>query len=315
MTAEKDPHSHVIQAVQGRPSSVVTNVCIAVMCLVWGSTWLVIREGLDDIPPYTSAAARFVVAGIAMSVLAALFRAREGGTPPSTWLWSVVGVCNFAVSYGIVYRTETILPSGLVSLLWGIFPMLVALAGHCFLPGERLRPVQWLGFVAGLVGLCLLFVTDLRKFGPDGIPAALILFLSPVVSAVGNTLVKKHGAKTNSLAMNRNAMLLGGALLGVLAWLTERGAGVRWTTGALLSVAYLALFGTVLTFGLYFWLLRYVDAHRMSLIAYVTPAIALTLGPLVRGEPMTRNTIAGAAFILCGVVLVVRGWAPSTLSS
>ena len=72
-------------------------------------------------------------------------------------------------------------------------------------------------------------------------------------------------------------------------------------------VAYLALFGTVLAFGLYFWLLRYVDAHKMSLIAYVTPAIALTLGPLVRSEPVTRNTLAGAACILCGVVLVVRG--------
>jgi len=289
------------------PSALVVNACIAIMCLVWGSTWLVIREGLDSIPPYTSAAARFIVAGVAMSALAVLFGKKEGGAPPATWLWIILGLTNFAASYGIVYRTETILPSGLVSLLWGIFPMLNALAAHWFLPGERLRSAQWSGFVFGFVGLGLLFVTDLRKFGPEGVPAALVLFLSPVVATLGTVLVKRHGAKTNSIVLNRNAMLLGGAVLAVFAWVTERGVEARWTPGALWSVAYLALFGTVLAFGLYFWLLRYVDAHKMSLIAYVTPAIALTLGPLVRSEPVTRNTIAGAACILCGVVLVVRG--------
>jgi len=289
------------------PSVLVVNACIAVMCLIWGSTWLVIREGLDDVPPFTSAAIRFIVAGVAMTGLTALFGAKEGGDAPPTWLWVVLGLCNFAASYGIVYRSETILPSGLVSLLWGIFPMLMAVAAHFYLPGERLARAQWLGFLFGFLGLALLFVTDLRKFGPQGGPAALVLFLSPLVSTVGNTVVKKYGGRTNSLALNRNAMLLGGVVLGALAWLTERGAHGRWTAGALASVAYLALFGTVLTFGLYFWLLRYVEAHKMSLIAYVTPAIALTLGPLVRNEPMTTNTIAGAACILFGVILVVRG--------
>lgn len=289
------------------PSALVTNAGIVVMCLIWGSTWLVIREGLDNVPPFTSAAVRFLLAGAVMSVLTALFGAREGGAAPATWLWIVLGVTNFAVPYGIVYRTETILPSGLVSLLWGIFPMLMALAGHLYLPGERLGRAQWLGFVFGFLGLCLLFLTDLRALGPEAVPAALVLFLSPLVAAIGSTLVKKYGEATNSLALNRNGMLLGAVLLGVVAWPTERHAEAHWTTGAIGSVVYLALFGTVLTFGLYFWLMRYVDAHKLSLISYVTPAIALTLGPLVRSEPVTQNTLAGAACILCGVVLVVRG--------
>jgi len=288
------------------PSALVTNGSIAVMCLVWGSTWIVIREGLDDVPPFTSAAVRFLLAGAAMSVLAWLVGSKEGGSAPATWLWIVLGLTNFAASYGIVYRTETILPSGLVALLWGVFPMLMALASHFYLPGEKLGSAQWLGFAFGFAGLMLLFITDLRRFGPEGVPAALFLFLSPLVSATGNIFVKKYGEKTNSIAMNRNGMLLGGAVLALVALATERGAEAHWTRGALFSVAYLALFGTVLTFGLYFWLLRYVEAHKLSLIAYVTPAIALTLGPMVRGEPVTKNTIAGAACILCGVVLVVR---------
>jgi drug/metabolite transporter (DMT)-like permease len=289
------------------PSALIANGSIALMCLVWGSTWLVIREGLDDVPPFTSAAVRFLVAGAAMSAVMPILGAKEGGRAPATWLWIVLGLTNFAGSYGIVYRTETILPSGLVSLLWGVFPMMMALASHFFLTGERLGARQWVGFLFGFLGLALLFITDLRNFGPEGVPAALFLFLSPAAATIGNVLVKKHGAETNSLALNRNGMLLGGVVLAAWALFTERGADAHWTRGAIWSVAYLSLFGTVLTFGLYFWLMRYVEAHKLSLIAYVTPAIALTLGPLVRSEPLTRSTFAGAACILLGVVLVVRG--------
>ena len=136
-----------------RPSKFAVNASIALLCLLWGSTWIVIQAGLRDLPPVTSGGARFVVAGAAMCVLAALLGKREGGAKPPAWLWITLGLCNFAVSYGIVYRTETLLPSGLVSLLWGVFPMLMALSSHFFLPGERLHGAQWLGFVVGLLGL------------------------------------------------------------------------------------------------------------------------------------------------------------------
>lgn len=289
------------------PSPLVANLLIALLCLVWGSTWIVIRGGLRDLPPFTSAGARFVVAGLAMCAVAAAIGKREGGAKPPAWLWITLGVCNFAASYGIVYHTETILPSGLVSLLWGVFPILMALSSHWFLPGERLRGAQWLGFVVALAGIVLLYATDLRELGPHAIPAALILFLSPLVSAVGNTLIKLRGGGVNSLALNRNAMLLGAVLLCALAAATERDAQMRWTPAAIGSIAYLALAGTVLTFGLYFWLLRFVDAHKLGLIAYVTPAIALTLGWTIGDERVTPYTLGGAACILAGVVLVVRG--------
>src|SRR4026209_1977018 len=96
------------------PSALVVNGSIAVMCIVWGSTWLVIREGLDDIPPFTSAAVRFLVAGVPMGALRPVRGAKEGGGAPPAWLWIALGLTNFAGSYGIVYHTETILPSGLV---------------------------------------------------------------------------------------------------------------------------------------------------------------------------------------------------------
>ena len=273
---------------------------------------MVIKSGLRDLPPFTSAGARFAVAALIMIAVAALLGSREGGTKPPVWLWIVQGTASFAISYGIVYHAETILPSGLVSLLFGVYPMLQAAAGHFFLDEERLGPRQWLGFLVGLGGLFLLFRTDLQGFGPEGIPTGLLLFVSPLAVVIGTTLVKKFGRNVSSTLLNRNGMFFGAALLLAVAFVLERDAGVAWTVPAVASVLYLAIMGTVVTFTLFFWLLRYCPAHRMALIAYVTPAIALFLGWAFAGEPVTVWTLSGAACVLFGVLLVVqRGHSPT----
>jgi drug/metabolite transporter (DMT)-like permease len=279
---------------------------IALLCLIWGSTWIVIQGGLQDLPALTAAAARFVLAAVVMTAAAPFLRAREGGADPPLWLSAVLGTGNFGLSYGIVYWSETQLPSGIVSVLWSVFPMLMALSGHLFLPGETLHGRQWAGFATGLMGVAVLFMTDLRRFGPQAIPAASILILSPLVSTVGTTIVKRRGSEVSSVLLNRDAMWIGALLLCGGAWFFERDLQVRWTVTAVLSVLYLAVAGTVVTFGLYFWILRHTAAHRLSLIAYVTPAVALLLGWAVGREPITAKTVAGSALILSGVSLVVR---------
>jgi drug/metabolite transporter (DMT)-like permease len=282
-------------------------LALGLLCLLWGSTWLVIKFGLRDMPPFTSAAVRFALAGVVMAGVVPLLRAREGGGSPPVWLWVVLGCLNFALSYGIVYRTETYLPSGLTAVLWGVYPMMMASIGHVWLPGERLRGVQVWGFLIGFVGLVVLYAVDVADLGPGSLGAALVLLLSPFVSAVGTALVKRRGAGTSSLELNRNGMLLGAVLLALAAAVYEGGTPQDWTPRAVASVVYLAVFGTVVTFGLYFWLLRTIDANRMGLIAYVTPALALFLGTTLGGEAITASMVAGAGLVLLGVMIVVRG--------
>jgi drug/metabolite transporter (DMT)-like permease len=279
---------------------------VGVLCLIWGSTWIVIKGGLRDLPPFTSAGVRFALAAMVMVSVAAALHRKEGGRRPPTWLWLVQGTTNFAIPYGVVYHTETVLPSGLVALLWGVYPMLQAVAGHWFLPGERLRPAQFAGFGAAFAGLVLLFRTDIRGFGPDGVPTALVLFISPLTVVVGTTLIKRYGGPVSSTLLNRNGMLVGAVLLLGVAAASERGQPATWTGPAIASVLYLALVGTVLTFSLFYWLLRWTPAHKLALIAYVTPAIALTLGWAVGREPVTAATVGGAVLILTGVALVVH---------
>src|SRR5690606_25893154 len=158
---------------------------------------------------------------------------------------------------GIVYWSETRLPSGLVSVLWGVYPLLQAAAGHVALPGERLTRSQALGFVLGFAGLNTLFLADLDALGPGAPAAGPVLLFSPVVTAAGTTYVKRHGARTSSVLLNRNGMWIGAGLLWIAALATERDAPLEVDAAAVLSVLYLAVVGTVVSFGIYFWLLRH----------------------------------------------------------
>jgi drug/metabolite transporter (DMT)-like permease len=301
----------VTHAPSSPPTRFVLLLAVVVMCLVWGSTWVVIAEGLDDLQPFTSAAARFSLAAVVMCVVAALLAKREGGEPPSLRLVVVMGVLNFALSYGIVYWTETRLPSALTAVLWAVYPMMMAGVGHLSLPGERLRGRQWVGLAVGFAGVALLFVEDLAEIEGAGLAGAVLL-ISPALSAVGTMIVKRDGAGVNSLELNRGGMLLGAVLLCLCALLTERWEDSNWTPSAVGSVVYLALMGTCLTFGLYYWAMRWAPAYQLALIAYVTPVIAMILGAAIRSEPVTTSLLAGMGLVLAGVGLVMLGRRPRT---
>ena len=279
---------------------------IGLCCSIWGSTWLVIRHGLQDVPPFTAAAIRFVVAAPVMALVAAALSKKEGGNAPPAWLSFTMGTLNVGTSFGVVYWAEQFLPSGLASILWGVFPILMAISSHFFLAGERLTSRHLFGFPLGLAGVVLLFATDIRGIGPDAVRGACVLLVSPLVVAIGTTLVKRHGARVSSLLLNRNAIVVGAVWLSLLAVTFERDRALRFTPGAIGSIVYLALFGTVVTFGVYYWLLRHVKAYRMSMIPYVTPAIATVLGALIDHDPIGWTTLAGMGCILCGIALAAK---------
>jgi len=266
----------------------------------------VIQGGLRDMPPMGSVAVRFTIAAVVMLGLAGILHRREGGRAPAAWLWILTGTLNFAVPYSLVYYAETQLPSGLVSVLWAVFPMMMAGAGHFLLPGERLGRVQWLGFALGLLGVFVLFHRDVAAFGDAGLEAGLLLLLSPLCATVGTVLLKRYGEDTSSVLLNRNSMALGAMLMLAAAFALENGIELTWSVRAWASIAYLAIVGTVVSFGLYFWALRWAPANHLSLISYVTPCVALGLGWLVGGEQLHASTVLGTTLIVGGVVFAMR---------
>lgn len=296
-----------------RPGPLAVHLGILLLCGIWGSTWLVIREGLADLPPFTSLAVRFGAAAAVMSVVAPSLARLEGGGRPGMLVTGVHAVLILAVPYAIIYWVEVRLPSGLVSVLWSIYPILAAVVAHVWPPHERLVGRQWLGLIGGFLGVALMFSTDLRALGHG--TAGLVLLAAPALSAVGNNWIKRIGAAKSSAMLNARGMLVAAVLTGGLALAAERGEDVRWSARAIGSVAYLALVGTVVTFGVYFWLLRHAPVTRLSIVAYVIPVVALVLGGTIGDEPVGLSTVAGMALILVGVAFMVSGPRPGPLES
>lgn len=285
------------------PHRTTVVACIALLCLVWSNTWWAIRRSLEDLPPLTAAAARFWLAGLVMIPVCKALRARERGTDPPTWLWLTHGLCAFALSFGVLYTCEQTVPSGIAAVVWAVFPGLMAVSGH-FVLGERLVARKVLGFALAFAGIPVLFAED---FGTGATTSDILLLLaSPVVSAISTTLVKKFGPHHSSLVLNRNGMLTGALGLGLAAALGERDRAAHWTSAAIASVVFLAIIGSCLTFGIYYWLLRSAQATKLSLISYVTPCLALLIGWALDDGTLGAASLAGTALITLGVVLVVR---------
>jgi drug/metabolite transporter (DMT)-like permease len=282
----------------------------ALLCTIWSSTWLVIKDGLTALPPFSAAAIRFTIAAAVFTLIAPRVARREGGARPRWWLSLCMGVFNFGVSYGVVYWGEQVLPSGLASVLWATFPMLVVLVSLPVLPDERLSMGRLLGFLVAFAGVALLFVEDLRALGSDALVVGAVFLVSPLSAAIGQVIIKRYGAGVSSAFLNRNGMWIGAGILWGLVAPFEDPLAIEWTWRAAASVVYLAVFGTVVTFGLYYWLLRHASSSAMSLIAYVTPVAAVALGAAAGGEALTGSLATGAGLVLLGVA-VARGRATS----
>lgn len=288
------------------PSQGLILAMMGFVCLIWGSTWLVIKLGLRDVPPFTGAAARFAIAGACMAVLVWLFRDRETKKRPP---WPAVisqGLLQFAFNYAVVYVGETVIPSGLVAVLWAVFPLCIALASHFILKTELLSGRQWLGLFVAFAGVTALFVTDIASVSSAMIPIGLLVLLAPLSVTVPTLLIKRTAHDANLLILNRDSMWIGAVVLGLLALVFERDSALHITPLATFCVLYLAIPGTVVTFGVYLWILRHVPAYRASLISFVTPALALLMGALFGGEALTLATVAGSSLVLAGIFLVLK---------
>lgn len=279
----------------------------AILTIVWGTTWAAIRVGLSGIPPFTSVAIRFAIATVILLAIARVMNVRLGAQPHEKTLWLVNGALFFSVSYGVVYWSEQYVPSGLASILFATFPILVTLFAHVFLPGEPLRLGATLGALTAFAGVVVIFSEDLAKIGgPRTAFAAALFMLSPLVSSLSSVLVKKWGAAIHPISLAAMPMAVATVVMTIMALLFERHRPIVWTAASIGSLAYLAVCGSAVTFTLYYWLLRHVRAGRVALLAYATPVIAVITGVLFLHEPLTSRFVAGGALVIAGVAVTAR---------
>ncbi len=280
---------------------------IATMTLLWGTTWGAIRIGLDGMPPLTGISLRFSLAAVLLIPLAARLGQRYPRERAFWWLCLANGLLLFTVSYSVVYWCEQWVPSGLSAVIFATYPLFVMLLAHVALPAERIARRGILAGLVGFLGIAVVFSEDLRGLlGPEAAIGAVVLLISPLVSALAAVSVKKWGARYPPLPLTVISMLVGAFSTGVMAWLFEGDQAIDWNPRSVGALLYLAVFGSAVTFGLYFWLLTRFAARSMALIAYGTPVVAVVLGALLLHEPFTFRMALGAILVIAGVAWALR---------
>ena len=276
----------------------------ALLCLLWGSTWLVIKVGYGGLGPFNVAALRFFLAGAVFIPLVPLFRTRwpRGATEWALIAW--VGLTLFAIDYGLIYWGEQFLDSGLAAILFATLPLITIGLAHLYLPGDRITSRKLTGTVIAFLGVVALFgdhvQIDASKAGP-----MFAIVASAAFAAAAAVATKRHGAALHPAALNAPAMLVGAVALLAASLVAGDGFQLPRDAPTWGAIAYLGIAGSVVTFLVYFTLLKTWSVTSLSFISVFMPAIALLLGFVFLDERPTLLTGVGAALIFAGVTLAL----------
>jgi drug/metabolite transporter (DMT)-like permease len=289
-----------------RPRPALIVAVFALLTLVWGSTWAVIQIGLRGIPPFKGVSLRFAIAAALLLILIRVQRVPLGKLRRERMLWLVNGVLAFCISYGVVYWAEQWVPSGLAAVLFATYPLIVIVLAHFMLPQEAMTRPEVIGALIGFAGVAVIFSEDFSALGgPQVALAATVMLVSPLVSAIASVAVKRWGAGVHPYSLTAVPMAMTAVIMGMVALGAERERPIVWDGVSVSALLYLAIFGSALTFTLYYWLLSHLPAKRLALIAYLIPLEAVLIGNL-RGEPFTLKILAGSALVVGGVALAVH---------
>ncbi len=286
-------------------------VTLAFACiyLIWGSTYLAIRWAVEDVPPFLMASSRLVPAGLALLA----WQLARGDAPPAPRHWlSALGVGGLMLlgGNGAVVWSETRVPSGLAALMVASVPLWVALL-QGLAGGPRPGPRAWSGLALGLAGIVVLVGPESLAGGRRiDLLAAAALLVGSLSWSAGSLIARRVPLPASPLLGAAMEMIAGGALLAVTGLALGEGARLdlaRVGPRAVLSILYLATFGSIVGFTAYVWLLGVVAPSRVATYAFVNPVVAVLLGWALAGEPLTARTLLAAAIIVGAVALITLG--------
>jgi drug/metabolite transporter (DMT)-like permease len=284
-----------------------TLLAFAIIYFVWGSTFLAIRVGVREVPPFLLAAMRFLIAG---AVLYGWTIAR-GERSPNGRQWAslaLLAVLIFVLDYGLLFWAEQRVPSGVAAVMMATIPAFMAVSEIVFLRTQRLTFRLALALLIGIGGVVVLAS---RSLNLDGTPidkvGAVALTFASMSWSIASALMRKLPLPASKVMSSGAQMFAGGLFLG----LTSVGLGeIRnfhpssVSRGAWLSLLYLIVAGSILGFTAYVWLLHHESPTKVGTYAYVNPVVAVLVGYFLGGEALNLRTVLGSLFVLISVVVI-----------
>lgn len=277
------------------------------LCLIWSSTWIVIKVGLRDLPPISYVAIRFV---IAIVVLVAISAGRVRLLPvrrADFRLLAFTGILMFSVNYGLLFWGELHVSSGLAAVLQATIPIFGLVIGHYLLPAEPLRWQKLAGSLAALAGVAAICARLLDFNGVLAFWGGLGIVVGSACAAYSNVLLKARAIPLAPAMIAAWQMIFGTAPMLVAGWIVEGNPlHFHWTAVAVLCLLYLAVMGSALAFLLLYWLLPRMKLASLQTISLITPPGAIAIGWFAGGERLSVSFLFGTGLVLLGVWMIFR---------
>lgn len=275
-------------------------------CVLWSSAFLFIKLGLTDLPPFTFASLRLVIALLVLVPLSLIRRDWHRLTGRDVATVSFAGVLLLGVNYGLVFWGTQFIASGLVAILQSTTPVL-ALAFGWLLGSERVTLRKLLAVSAGVVGVSIIFGAEARVSGRAALIGSAAAFAGAACVALAYVWIKTYARHVSTAAVTALQSVAGLVPLACLALITEQAPPLEaWSAGAWASVLYLGIVASVIALWMNYWLLQRMEASALLIMSVAEVPIAVALGAIVFGERLPPGTLAGAACVLIAVLAALR---------
>jgi len=278
-------------------------LCYFIMCIVWGSTYLAIKLGIDDLPPALFAGIRFTTVGIIMFIYARLKGLKMPANFQDFKRSAITGLFLLTGAAGFVFWSQQYIATSLTAIILATSVLFTALIDS-FLPGgNRVGKRGWLGLICGFLGVAILFSPEL-EFGNTSLPGLFGALSSSLCWAVGSLYSVRRPPSCSTISNIAVQSLAGGVALLVLGLLAGELVSVKITPIGMAALLYLIIFGSIIAYSAYIYILKVVPPYKAVTYTYINPIVAIILGFLVLNESLHIEMAIGAVVIIGGVILV-----------
>ena len=278
----------------------MTILIYIVTLILFGSTWVVVKIGLQSVPPFTFAVVRFVLAFVILGTVFSIWKFRLPQIPHIRRKIFVAGFLMYGLNFLFIYIGQQYIQASLAAVIFATMPFFTGIISHLLLPNERLQRHVVIGMIVGFVGTLALFSKNLSLDGP--VLGMLSLLLSSIFCSWATVLIKRDLNDIPPVQLSILQIPMGLIVL-VPPMLFELPLKFEFSTTSLVSLFYLAILGTGVAFMGWYYLLKRVSAVALSLMTFLEPLVAMGLGYLLLQEKLESHFLIGGALILIGVLI------------
>ncbi len=281
---------------------------LAAVCIIWGTTYLVLRVGVMQFPPFLFSSIRFLIAGPIL--LAVTYLAGQWTTPSGKVVFqqAISGLFMAALGVGVVGWAEMYVSSGLAAIICSVMPVWVILINLIIGNDERPTLPIIIGLAVGLAGIMIIFSEHLGEFGDVKYRWGIFLtFFANINWAIGSVWTKRNSGDSNPFINASIQMFFGGVFLIPLSLLFDDYLKIQWTPGVWVALIYLILVGSVAAYACYSYAIKKLPMTLVSLYAYINPLVAVVLGWLILSEKLNLRISLGILITIAGIYIVNRG--------